>query len=179
VIKRRRLDRQAPSTKFRAGAWCVVQQHRMLADARARTGLVLRWGGGVWPTGCVRESNLFTLLSAYRPGSAATPLKLLHLGLGVLSVAGTEDADVPVWAGGGAGTESLALVEVQAPVAGAGLADMVLTFEAGGRDRGGAGGGGGGRGGLPALTEAGDGLTGIRRSCSWGLAASRRLAGRR
>lgn len=94
----------------------------------------LRTSTGVWPTGRVRETNLFTLLSAYRPGSPATPFEnYCTSGLAYFLSRGQRMLTALFGQATGAGAESLALVEVQAPVADAGLADMVLTFEGGRR----------------------------------------------
>ena len=78
------------------------------------------------------EPNLFAMLSAYRPGSAATPFEnyctsglayFLRRGHRMLTALFAEAA--------GAYGEALALVEVQPEVAGAGFLDLMLTFEGG------------------------------------------------
>lgn len=82
----------------------------------------------------MRAANLFTMLSAYQPGSTATPFEnyctsslayLLNRGHNVLAALFREAAGIP--------REELADVEVQPRMAGAGLADMLLTFEGGQR----------------------------------------------
>jgi hypothetical protein len=81
----------------------------------------------------VRESNVFTMLSAFRPGSPATPFEnyctsgvayLLRRGHRMLTALFQQAAGV---------SEPLALVEVQPKLADAGIADMLLTFEGGRR----------------------------------------------
>jgi hypothetical protein len=82
----------------------------------------------------MRAANLFTMLSAYQPGSTATPFEnyctsglayLLNRGHHLLTALFREAAKVP--------NEMLADVEVQPRMADAGLADMLLTFEGGRR----------------------------------------------
>ncbi|MGH2608740.1 MAG: hypothetical protein ACRDHF_06575 [Tepidiformaceae bacterium] len=109
----------------------------------------------------MRETNLFTLLSAYRPGSAATPFEnYCTSGLAYFLSRGQRMLTALFAEASGAGRESLALVEVQAPLADAGVADMVLTFEGGRRAivevqvEAGAD-----ESALPLLTQVGDGLT--------------------
>jgi hypothetical protein len=82
----------------------------------------------------VRETNLFTLLSAYRPGSSGTPFEnYCASGLAYFLARGQRMLTALMAEAAGAGSESLAVVEVQAPIADAGLADLVLTFEGGKR----------------------------------------------
>lgn len=80
------------------------------------------------------ETNLFTMLSAYRPGSGATPFEnyctsalayFLRRGQRMLCALFAEVA--------GAQGEPVALAEVQPFIAEAGIADLVLTFEGGRR----------------------------------------------
>lgn len=80
------------------------------------------------------ESNLFTMLSTFRPGSAASPFEnyctnglayFLNRGHRMLTGLFAHVA--------GVSGESLAIVEVQARLADAGVADLVLTFEGGTR----------------------------------------------
>jgi len=80
------------------------------------------------------ESNLFTMLSAYRPGSPAHPFEnyctsalayFLQRGQRMLTALFAQAAAVP--------SEPLAMVEVQPRLADAGIADLVLTFEGGTR----------------------------------------------
>lgn len=80
------------------------------------------------------DSNLFTMLSAYRPGSPANPFEnyctsalayFLQRGQRMLTVLFAQAAAVP--------SEPLALVEVQPRLADAGIADLILTFEGGTR----------------------------------------------
>ena len=82
----------------------------------------------------MRESNLFTLLSAYRPGSSATPFEnYCTSGLAYFLGQRHRMLTALLAQAAGAGTEALAVVEVQAPVGDAGIADLVLTFEGGRR----------------------------------------------
>jgi len=82
----------------------------------------------------MREANLFTMLSAYQPGSFATPFEnyctsglafLLNRGHNMLTMLLKERA--------GFANEPLADVEVQPRLGDAGLADLLLTFEGGRR----------------------------------------------
>lgn len=82
----------------------------------------------------MRAANLFTMLSAYQPGSTATPFEnyctsglayLLNRGHAMLTALFRNAAGIP--------NEELAKVEVQPRMADAGLADMLLTFEGGQR----------------------------------------------
>ena len=82
----------------------------------------------------MKETNLFTLLSAYRPGSSATPFEnYCTSGLAYFLSRGHRMLAALFGQAAGAGNEALAVVEVQAPLADAGIADMVLTFEGGQR----------------------------------------------
>jgi hypothetical protein len=80
------------------------------------------------------ESNLFTMLSTYRPGSPASPFEnyctnglayFLNQGHRMLTALFAHVA--------GVSGEPLAMVEVQPQLADAGVADLVLTFEGGTR----------------------------------------------
>lgn len=82
----------------------------------------------------MRRANLFTMLSSYKPGSAATPFEnyctsalayLLMRGHRLLRALFAEAA--------GAGAEPLADVEVQPRLGDAGIADLLLTYEGGQR----------------------------------------------
>lgn len=82
----------------------------------------------------MRRANLFTMLSSYKPGSAATPFEnyctsalayLLMRGHRLLRALFAETA--------GAGAEPLADVEVQPRLGDAGIADLLLTYEGGQR----------------------------------------------
>src|SRR5438128_1546340 len=82
----------------------------------------------------MRDANLFTMLSAYRPGSPANPFEnyctsalAYFLGRGQRMLAAL------LGNAAGAQGEPLALVEVQPRLADAGIADLVLTFEGGRR----------------------------------------------
>lgn len=80
------------------------------------------------------ESNLFTMLSAYRPGSPATPFEIYCTsGLAYFLQRGHHMLTALFARAGGAGNEQLALAEVQPQLAGVGTADLVLTFEGGRR----------------------------------------------
>ena len=80
------------------------------------------------------ESNLFTMLSAYRPGSPATPFEVYCTsGLAYFLQRGHHMLTALFAQAAGAGTERLALAEVQPQVAGVGTADLMLTFEGGRR----------------------------------------------
>lgn len=90
--------------------------------------------GSARDTGGMREANLFTMLSAYQPGSFATPFEnyctsalayLLNRGHHMLTMLLRERA--------GFAHEDLADVEVQPRLDDAGLADLLLTFEGGRR----------------------------------------------
>lgn len=80
------------------------------------------------------DSNLFTMLSAYRPNSPATPFEnYCTSGLAYFLRRGQRMLTALLGEAGGARGEPLALVEVQPELAGAGVADLVLTFEGGQR----------------------------------------------
>lgn len=80
------------------------------------------------------ETNLFTMLSAYRPGSAATPFEnYCTSGLAYFLRRGQRMLTALFGQAARAGNEPLALVEVQPRVGEAGIADLVLTFEGGRR----------------------------------------------
>ncbi|HEX6030461.1 MAG TPA: hypothetical protein VFY90_03445 [Tepidiformaceae bacterium] len=82
----------------------------------------------------MKESNLFTMLSAYRPGSPATPFEnYCTSGLAYFLQGGHHMLSALFAAAARADGEALAIVEVQPQVAGAGIADLVLTFEGGRR----------------------------------------------
>jgi len=79
------------------------------------------------------DANLFTMLSAYRPGSPATPFEnyctaglayFLKRGQRMLTALVSDAAGV---------REPIALVEVQPRIADGGIPDMILTFEGGQR----------------------------------------------
>lgn len=87
-----------------------------------------------WHTGIMSDANLFTMLSAYRPGSPATPFEnYCTSGLAYFLNRGQQMLTALFREAAGAGSEPLALVEVQPRVAEAGIADLVLTFEGGRR----------------------------------------------
>lgn len=78
------------------------------------------------------DANLFTLLSSYRPGSAASPFEnYCTSGLAYLLGRGHRMLTALFATAAGAYGESVALVEVQPELGDAGLADLVLTFENG------------------------------------------------
>ncbi|MFN0093345.1 MAG: hypothetical protein ACKVVT_01010 [Dehalococcoidia bacterium] len=78
------------------------------------------------------DPNLFTMLSAYRPGSPATPFETYcTTGLAYFLRRGHRMLTALIGAAAGAQGEAIAIVEVQPEVAGAGIADLVLTFEGG------------------------------------------------
>lgn len=80
------------------------------------------------------ESNLFTMLSTYRPGSSATPFEAYCInGLAYLLQRGHLMLTALLSAAAGAYGEPLALVEVQPQMGDAGIADLLLTFEGGRR----------------------------------------------
>lgn len=80
------------------------------------------------------DPNLFTLLSAYRPGSPATPFEVYCTsGLAYLLSRGHRMLGALFGQAAGAHGEALAMAEVQAHVADAGVADLILTFEGGAR----------------------------------------------
>ena len=78
------------------------------------------------------EGNLFTMLSAYRPGAPASPFEnYCTTGLAYFLEQGHRMLTALFAQAAGVHSESLALVEVQPTVAGAGIADLCLTFEGG------------------------------------------------
>lgn len=80
------------------------------------------------------DSNLFTMLSAYRPNSPATPFEnYCTSALAYFLRRGQHMLTALLGEAGGARGEPLALVEVQPQLADAGIADMILTFEGGHR----------------------------------------------
>lgn len=80
------------------------------------------------------ESNLFTMLSAFQPGSPATPFEnYCSSGLGYLLSHGHRMLTALFASAAGIHGEALALVEVQPRLADAGVADLLLTFEGGRR----------------------------------------------
>ncbi|MBI2766630.1 MAG: hypothetical protein HYX53_12070 [Chloroflexi bacterium] len=79
-------------------------------------------------------SNLFTMLSAYRPGSPANPFEnYCTSGLAYFLQRGHRMLTALFAQAAGAVGEPLAIVEVQSRLADAGIADLVLTFEGGTR----------------------------------------------
>jgi hypothetical protein len=86
------------------------------------------------------ESNLFTMLSAFHPGSPATPFETYCTnGLGYFLKNGHRMLTALFAGAAGIYGEPVALVEVQPRLAGAGIADLLITFE-GGRPGGSPGG---------------------------------------
>ncbi|MEO6398688.1 MAG: hypothetical protein ABIP13_09500 [Tepidiformaceae bacterium] len=80
------------------------------------------------------ESNLFTMLSAFQPGSPATPFEnYCTTGLAYLLSHGQRMLTALFAQAAGIHGEPLALVEVQPRLADAGVADLILTFEGGRR----------------------------------------------
>ena len=80
------------------------------------------------------ESNLFTMLSAFQPGSPATPFEnYCTSGLGYFLSQGHRMLTALFANAAGINGEPLALVEVQPRLADAGVADLLLTFEGGRR----------------------------------------------
>jgi hypothetical protein len=81
----------------------------------------------------VSDANLFTMLSAYRPG-AATPFQIYcTAGLAYLLQRGHRMLSALLAEAAGAHGEPVAMAEVQPRVAEAGFADLVVTFEGGRR----------------------------------------------
>ena len=80
------------------------------------------------------ESNLFTMLSAYRPGSPATPFEN-YCTTGLAYFLKHEHRMLSALFAQAAGVhgEPIAVVEVQPQLADAGVADLLLTFEGGTR----------------------------------------------
>jgi hypothetical protein len=82
----------------------------------------------------MRPANLFTMLSAFQPGSTATPFEnYCTSGLAYLLNRGQHSLAALFREAGGIPNEPLADVEVQPKLADAGLADLLLTFEGGRR----------------------------------------------
>ncbi|MGE0600436.1 MAG: hypothetical protein AB7J35_14895 [Dehalococcoidia bacterium] len=80
------------------------------------------------------SENLFTMLSAYRQGSAATPFEnYCTSGLAYFLKRGHRMLMALIAHAAGTGTEELAIVEVQPRLAEAGVADLLLTYEGGKR----------------------------------------------
>ena len=80
------------------------------------------------------DGNLFTMLSAYRPGAAADPFEnYCTSGLAYFLERGQRMLTALFAQATGAYGEALALVEVQPELPGAGFGDLVLTFEGGKR----------------------------------------------
>jgi hypothetical protein len=80
------------------------------------------------------ESNLFTMLSAYRPGSPATPFEnYCTTGLAYFLKHGQRMLTSLIAQAAGVHGEPIAMVEVQPRLADAGVADLLLTFEGGTR----------------------------------------------
>ena len=80
------------------------------------------------------SDNLFTMLSAYRQGSAATPFEnYCTTGLAYFLKRGHRMLSALIAQAAGTGTEELAIVEVQPRLAEAGVADLLLTYEGGKR----------------------------------------------
>jgi hypothetical protein len=80
------------------------------------------------------DANLFTMLSAYRPGAAASPFEnYCTSGLAYFLGRGQRMLTALFATAAGAGGEPVAVVEVQPRVAGAGIADLLVTFEGGQR----------------------------------------------
>jgi hypothetical protein len=80
------------------------------------------------------SDNLFTMLSAFRQGSAATPFEnYCTTGLAYFLKRGHRMLQALISHAAGAGTEELVLVEVQPRMADAGVADLLLTYEGGRR----------------------------------------------
>ena len=80
------------------------------------------------------SENLFTMLSAYRQGSGATPFEnYCTSGLAYFLKRGHRMLGALISHAAGTGTEELAMVEVQPRLAEAGVADLLLTYEGGKR----------------------------------------------
>jgi hypothetical protein len=78
--------------------------------------------------------NLFTMLSAYKQGSGATPFEnYCTSGLAYFLKRGHRMLRALIAHAAGTGSEELALVEVQPRLAEAGVADLLLTYEGGKR----------------------------------------------
>lgn len=82
----------------------------------------------------MRDANLFTMLSAFQPGSYATPFEnYCTSGLAYLLNRGHHMLTTLLRTRAGLANEPLADVEVQPRLGDAGLADLLLTFEGGRR----------------------------------------------
>lgn len=80
------------------------------------------------------DSNLFTMLSAFRPGGAATPFEnYCTSGLAYFLNRGQQMLTSLFAQAASASGESLALTEVQPSLGPSGIADLILTFEGGRR----------------------------------------------
>ena len=80
------------------------------------------------------EANLFTMLSAFHPGSRATPFEnYCTSGLAYFLNAGQRMLTALFADAAGIHGEPVAMVEVQPRLADAGIADLLLTFEGGRR----------------------------------------------
>ena len=80
------------------------------------------------------SDNLFTMLSAYRQGSAATPFEnYCTTALAYFLKRGHRMLQALISQAAGPGTDELVLVEVQPRLAEAGVADLLLTYEGGKR----------------------------------------------
>ncbi len=80
------------------------------------------------------SDNLFTMLSAYRQGSAASPFEnYCTTALAYFLKRGHRMLNALISHAAGAGAEELVLVEVQPRLADAGVADLLLTYEGGKR----------------------------------------------
>lgn len=80
------------------------------------------------------EANLFTMLSAYRPGSPATPFEnYCSSGLAYFLKRGQRMLTALIGQAAGVSNEPIAIVEVQPRVGDAGIADLMVTFEGGQR----------------------------------------------
>ncbi|MCC7364512.1 MAG: hypothetical protein IT303_09065 [Dehalococcoidia bacterium] len=80
------------------------------------------------------DANLFTMLSAYRPGSPATPFEnYCTSGLAYFLKRGQVLLTRLLAEAAGAAGEELAVVEVQPRLGDAAIADLLLTFEGGRR----------------------------------------------
>jgi hypothetical protein len=78
------------------------------------------------------DTNLFTMLSAYRPGGPATPFENYCTSALAYFLRRGQRMLTALFAGAaGADGEPLALVEVQPRIGDAGVADLLLTFEGG------------------------------------------------
>jgi hypothetical protein len=78
--------------------------------------------------------NLFTMLSAYRQGSGASPFEnYCTSALAYFLQRGHRMLNALIAHAAGTGTEELVLVEVQPRMAEAGVADLLLTYEGGKR----------------------------------------------